>query len=181
MLAYLAWDRHLRNTEIATTLDQLARERLSTPNISFQKFALFWVEVDKDIFQLGVVTKLFNLDSMPYLINGLAFDGDSWTLFPRGSYSIKTIAASEDRVEVFEDNYVKSGNEAFFKKLMPIRFEMTIINGSTPEVALRGDWTLIVGKVKLKVVPPLFSVYQIPISLKEWDDLVKASIQNKYG
>jgi hypothetical protein len=34
MLAgYLAWDRHLRNIDIATTLDQLARERLSTATI----------------------------------------------------------------------------------------------------------------------------------------------------
>jgi tetratricopeptide (TPR) repeat protein len=34
MLAgYLAWDRHLRNAEMATTLDQLARERLSTATL----------------------------------------------------------------------------------------------------------------------------------------------------
>jgi hypothetical protein len=129
------------------------------PNISFQKFALFWVEVDKEIYQLGVVTKFFNLDSTPYLINGVVFDGDSWTFFPRGSYLIKKYAAYEDHVELIEDNYIKSGNEAYFKKLLPIKFDMTISNGSTPDFALRGEWILFAGGAKMQVVPPLFSVY----------------------
>ena len=32
-----------------------------SPNISFQKFALFWVGLDKGNYQLGTVIKFFNL------------------------------------------------------------------------------------------------------------------------
>lgn len=32
------------------------------PKILFPKFALYWVEVDENFYQIGVVTKLFNMD-----------------------------------------------------------------------------------------------------------------------
>ena len=115
------------------------------PNISFQKFALFWVELDKESFQLGAVTKFFNLDSVPYLVKGVVFDGDSWALIPRGSYLIRKFWGFEDRFELMEDNYIKAGNEAFFKKILPIRFEMTVNGGSMPDFIMRGKWNLSIG------------------------------------
>jgi hypothetical protein len=143
------------------------------PNISFQKFALFWVEIDHEVYQLGVVAKFFNLESKPYLVNGLVFDGDGWSLFPRGVYLIRRYTVFGESVEVIEDNYIKSGNEAYFKKLLPIRFDMTIQGGSTPDFVLRGAWDLVIGATKIRVTPPLFSVFPQPISTQAWDDLTK--------
>src|ERR1700733_11484771 len=108
------------------------------PNISFQKFALFWLQLDDDIYQLGAMTKLFNLDSKPYQINGITLDADNWSFFPRGGYQIRRFTENQDHAEVLEDNYIKAGNEAYFKKRLPIKLNMSIISGDTPEFVLRG-------------------------------------------
>ena len=55
-LAKSGYDRHVASSVV--------------PNISFQKIALFWVNVDEGIYQLGAVAKLFNSDSKSYSING---------------------------------------------------------------------------------------------------------------
>jgi hypothetical protein len=51
------------------------------PNISFQKFALFWVKLDEDIYEIGVVAKFVNLDDRTYLLNGMIFEAISWGFF----------------------------------------------------------------------------------------------------
>ena len=59
-------------------------EQPAVPNISFQKFALVWVQTDKEVYELGVVAKLFDADNKSYLLNGLTFDTAGWKLVPRG-------------------------------------------------------------------------------------------------
>jgi hypothetical protein len=108
--------------------------------ISFQKLALFWVERDKDSYQIGAVIKLFNVDANAYLVKGIVFDGDNWSLVSRGSYHLKKLWGFEDRIELLEDNYIKSGSEKLFPKLLPIRFELKVNAGDMPEFIMRGDW-----------------------------------------
>jgi hypothetical protein len=143
------------------------------PNISFQKIALFWVNVDEGIYQLGAVAKLFNGESTSYSIKGLTFEGRNWTFFPRGSYHVRRLAENVDHAELMEDNYLKPNSEKYLKKLLPIKFDMTINGGETPEFVVRGKWNLIFGENRIQETPNLFSVHTSPISSHEWDDLLK--------
>jgi hypothetical protein len=143
------------------------------PNISFQKLALFWVESEKEIFQIGVVAKFFNADEKPRLVKGLVFDGDSWALIPRGGSNIRRLTANEDHAELLEDNYMKGGDVAYFKKLFPVKFDMTILAGQPPEFILRGSWDLLLQDAKIAVAPALYSTYADAMSLESWNDLLK--------
>jgi hypothetical protein len=143
------------------------------PNISFQKLALFWVESEKEIFQIGVVAKFFNADEKPRLVKGLVFDGDSSALIPRGGSNIRRLTANEDHAELLEDNYMKGGDVAYFKKLFPVKFDMTILAGQPPEFILRGSWDLLLQDAKIAVAPALYSTYADAMSLKSWNDLLK--------
>lgn len=144
------------------------------PNISFQKMAFFWVETDKNVYQIGVIAKLFNLDQRPYLINGMAFEwlGEP-TITGRGSATIQRWTQWDDRAEIMEDNYIKGGNEGYYKKLLPIRFEMTIAGGPPPGFMLNGQWNLFFGKQKIETRPEFQGTYEGVVSRAQWDDLLK--------
>jgi hypothetical protein len=148
------------------------------PNISFQKFALFWVKLvpSQYDYQLGVVTKLFNLDSKPYLINGIVFNRGAWQFVPRSSFHLRTYTEYPDHAEIIEDNYIKAGNEGYFKKLLPLTLGMDL-QGPAPEAIIIAQWGLVFGKNIIRVNPELYSVYETPISPDEWDDLLKPKSQ----
>ena len=44
------------------------------PDIVLRKTAFFWIEIEKDIYQIGVVIRLFNLGDKPYLVRGVALN-----------------------------------------------------------------------------------------------------------
>lgn len=145
--------------------------------ISFQKCAIFWVEVAPEMYQVGAVTKFFNAGDQAYLVHGLNFYPENWTIFPRGSALMRTNKQTPDpeTVEsIIEDNYMKPGHEAYFKKLFRIKIDMQIRGGDTPEFILRGKWDVLLPKSKLRVAPALYSVFPHPITRDEWDNLTKS-------
>jgi hypothetical protein len=73
-----------------------------------------------------------------------------------------------------EDNYIKPNNDAYFKKILPIRFNMQVISGDMPEFVLRGRWQIVWGSTNIRMTPPLFSVFPSAISPQQWDDLGKS-------
>lgn len=143
------------------------------PNISFQKFAWFWVQTENEVYQLGVITKLFNAEGKSYLLNGLTFDTTEWTLVPRGAYYIRRYLQFPDRIEILEDNYIKANDVGYFKKLLPVSFEMTIVGGDFPDIILKGQWHLIIGKENMPIEPHFFTKYEYVLSVQEWGNLLK--------
>lgn len=150
---------------------------VTRPNISFQNFALFWVETEKEVYQLGVVAKLFNAEGKSYLLNGLTFDTTAWKLVPRGSYYISRALQFPDRIELIENNYIKPDDVGYFKKLLPISFEMTIVGGDLPDLLLKGQWHLILGEENMPVEPRFYTAYKNVLSVQEWGDLLKPKSQ----
>ena len=149
---------------------------IATNRVSFQKYAVFWVELDKDIYQLGVVAKFFNVGDEPHLVKGLILTdaANNWSFAPRGGYTIRRIVGNLDSAELLEDNYIKAGSEAYFKKLLPIKIDMTIIGGDTPEFILRGKWTLLLDSQKYEAQTPLYAVFKSVVSHAQWDALLKS-------
>lgn len=134
------------------------------------------MKLDKDIYQLGAVTKFFNFDDKPYPINGIILDIENWTFFPRGSYHLRPPLPlqNEDHAELLEDSYIKAKSEAYFKKRLPIKFDMTISGGDTPELVLRGKWSLKIDNRNILMEAPFYTVYPKGISKNEWNDLQKS-------
>lgn len=147
----------------------------TTPNISFQKYALFWVEIEPARYQLGIVLKLFNLGSNAHLIKGIKFERETWKLIPRGSYYMRRYTEFPPTAEIVEDNYIKGNSEGYYKHLLPIYIELTINGGDTPDMAIKGRWTLQFDPPQgvLLVSPGFHATYEKFISSAHWQDLLK--------
>lgn len=152
---------------------EIVKTNTQTPNISFQKFALFWVETEKNVYYLGVVAKLFNLDPKPHLINGITLDKTYWNLIPRGGYLIQRYVQFQDHVEIIEDNYIKAGDVGYYKKLLPIRIEMIVEGGEAPDFMLLSRWNFVFENKTIPIMPELYAPYETFISEPEWEDLLK--------
>lgn len=158
---------------------QVARlEPNQLAGISFQKYALFWIEVEKGIYQLGALTKFFNPTNQSVLVNDVIFSGENWTLFPRGSFHLVNFIPTPDHARITDDNYIPPNSERVFKKILPIKIFMNVLGGRTPELILRGKWYIILGDEKLATKPDRYTVYEDFVSLLQWSDLVtkKSSI-----
>jgi hypothetical protein len=145
------------------------------PNISFPKYALFWVEVEPARYQLGIVLKLFNLDGNAHLIKGIKFERDTWSLVPRGSYYMRRYTEFPPTAEIVEDNYIKGNSEGYYKHLLPIYIELTINGGDTPDMAIKGRWTLQFDGLHsvVAVSPEFHATYEKFIASAQWQDLLK--------
>ena len=147
--------------------------------ISFQKYALFWVTLEKDVYQLGMVAKFVNMEDQVYLVDNLSFDRIDWSLYPRGSYLIQRMLVNECKADLIGDSYIKPNNDGYIKALLPIKLFMVVNGGEAPELIIRGKWNLGVGPDPDRVVPGMYSVYPKFLSLQEWEALrtSKSSVQ----
>jgi hypothetical protein len=63
---------------------------VAPPNITLRRVAFFWVSVDRDIYQIAAVLRLYNLGDKPYLVKGVALEA-SKLLRPRRLPSAQTV------------------------------------------------------------------------------------------
>jgi len=145
------------------------------PNIVLRKVAFFWIEIEKNIYQIGVVIRLFNLGEKPYLVRGVALNATKPLFYGRGQAHIQGVILTGARAEITDDNFMKPENEASFKMLLPIKFEATIEHPPPPGINFVGQWALILQKGEYPVQPEFFGTFDRTISLDEWTPLSKPS------
>lgn len=159
--------------EVAAPTYLLLRSYYWTPNVSFQKFALFWIRGEQDTYQLGIVAKLFDEEGESFKVKNLVFAGNKSTWIPRGSYHIRSYAQYPNQLDMIIDDELKANNIKYFSRLLPFIFEMTIDGGKTMGIDLIGNWKLYLDKYTMNVDPRGYAVYDDPISINEWQDLLK--------
>jgi hypothetical protein len=151
---------------------------IATPKIEFQKFALFWVELSKDQYQLGIVGRFFNEDNNSYRVTSIQFFGGQSRWEPRGSYTIQTlvIGGFPDKVDVIVDDDFGAGTVKYVKHLLPVTFGMHINGGKTMDITfINSQWILHLDKLSVQTNPKFYSVYDNPISQGEWEKLLSKS------
>jgi len=162
------------SAEVAEALPPQQQESsVVDPDISFQKFSLFWVEVEKEKFQLGIVAKLFNTENKSYLLEGMTFQRVAWAMHPRGGYYIRRYAEFPDQFEIMEDNFIKGNDVGYYKKLLPIFIEATIVGGSLPDFVFIGHWNLLIKKRSFLINPLYYTCFEDAISVEQWNSLLK--------
>ena len=145
------------------------------PNIVLRRTAFFWIEIEKNIYQIGVVIRLFNLGGKPYLIRGVALNATNPLFYGRGQAYIQRVILTGARAEIKDDNFLKPMDGAYFKMLLPIKFEATIEHPPPPGINFVGTWALILRKGEHPVQPEFFGTFDRTISLDEWASLLKTS------
>lgn len=147
------------------------------PNISFQKFALFWVQTEPRVYHLGVIAKLFNAGDKSHYLDGLTFERTEWKMIPRGSYVIRRYIEFPDKVDFIDPNFIKPNDVGYYKKLLPVRWDMTIQGGVLPDFVLIGKWNATIGATQIALEPRGFGVCNNPLSEEQWTDLLKPKSQ----
>jgi hypothetical protein len=161
--------------------DDLKAERRAggtgAASLKIEKAAYFFVEVDQDVYQLGVVLKIFNADPQVRTINDITLENvhDAWSLVARGSWYIQRIQVVADRAGPLEDSYITAGAPAYFRRLLPFKITMTQNGGDTPIVILRGRWSINMPNGSVQATAPFYSVYPSAIALSDWNGLAKPS------
>ncbi len=120
------------------------KDESRTPNISFQKLAVFMERIGDDTYKVGIEIKLFNSDSKPYLVKRmeLSFDRYGVALVPREGYYLPKIMISSDHLEINEDNYLKPYTEGYYKTELPVLIRMKVIGGQPPELLFFSKWKI---------------------------------------
>ncbi len=145
------------------------------PDIVLRKTAFFWIEIEKDIYQIGVVIRLFNLGDKPYLVRGVALNATRALWYGRGGAYIQRVILTGARAEITDDNFMKPKNEASFKMLLPFKFYATIEHPPPPGISFVGTWALILRKGEHPVQPEFFGTFDRTISGDEWASLLNES------
>ncbi len=151
-------------------------DQRNQPNIVLRKAAFFWIEIEKDIYQIGVVIRLQNLGGKPYPVRGVALNATELKILGRGqSYLRREPFLTGARAEVTDENFMEAKSEASFKMLLPLKFPATIEHPPPPEIEFVGQWALILQKEEYPVQPELFGTFDRTISLDEWASLLNES------
>ena len=146
------------------------------PNISFQRYALFWVEIDPDVYQLEAVIKLFNADNSAYLIDNVSFDNISFAYFQRGSMTWQRgFIQAGKAARVASDSYIEPGRPGYYRVEIPIKLYAHLIGGDLPAVYTFGNWNLQIGGQTVALAPRQTSTYRKSLSQSEWDDIQKST------
>jgi len=137
---------------------------------------------DKNVYELGLVAKLFNSDTRAYTINGIGYTAgpsSKFELVGRGSWILARLAVFPPHAQSVEDRYIKAGSEGYYKLLLPIGMMLTPANGSPDNsgpitgIHMLADWTFTFGKQHLKINPEYSATFERPITLAEWEALTR--------
>jgi len=141
--------------------------------ISFQKLAIYHVEIDKDFYQMGVVLRFLNLDDETHLIKGVYYDNLDYQINPRKTFYLKSIIRYPTKGELIENNYLKPNGISEIKILLPMKLNIVLKYLTPPEVIFFGDWSIELQDIKIGIKPDFYGNYDKAISIKEWDKLLK--------
>jgi hypothetical protein len=156
-------------TGVSWYLDMSADIRRG-PNISFQRYALFWVRLEPDVYQLKAVIKLFNTDNTPYLVS-VNFNNISFVPFPRGSMIIQQgFVQIRRNAQIEGDNYIEAGRPGYYPVEIPIKLYAHVA-GDMPVVFTFGQWRLQIGDQNVGIEPRQTSTYRNAVTPQEWDEI----------
>jgi hypothetical protein len=140
--------------------------------IEIEKFAVFWVQISKNNYQIGIVAQLWNRGTWNYEIKGLSFDSmTSWTLVPRGGYLWRRYEQSPDHIEFVENNDLPAGGKQTIPKLLDMKFDFSVVGGVMPDFIIAGQWKLLSDRGDVFIEPRCYLTYENPVSVEEWNQI----------
>ena len=86
---------------------------------------------------------------------------------------IQSIAVFADHDDVIEDNYIKPYAEGYYKKILPVRIQMKVMGGRSPEILFFSNWKIIFDNKDVEITPELFANNDDFISQDDWKNLLK--------
>lgn len=119
---------------------------VSAPDLTLQGVDVYTVEVAPEVYQVGLVAQIANLNSSAHLLSEVSFESLSLDSAARGASILSEIHQPVAKASVMESNLLKPNDVAFVKLLLPMRLHMRIKFPPPPEYVLWGKWVVRVKK-----------------------------------
>lgn len=157
------------------------KEWLSEPKLVLQGIDVYTVEVAPEVYQLGLVARVANLDNSAHQLAELSFEGASLDIAARGSAYIREIHRPVAVASVMDSNLLRPSDVAVVKLLLPLRIHMTMKYPPPPEFVLWGRWVFRVKRGPLsreqtKTAPEFIGHSESVLSLDEWNTTTEPAL-----
>jgi len=140
---------------------------------------IFLIEVDQNIYQIGIVTKLINLTDENKEIDFMVIKDGELGVVSRVKDYIQVFYNRVCYPEIQDDDVVIANSPAYLKLLTPIKIQL--INDSVripPEIVLIGKWCIRTKSGLCKTTygnMKYYATYDKYITTSEWNNLLKPS------
>lgn len=165
-------------------ISEKSKEEEQLPNISFHKLAIYTIEVDKDVYQLGIVAKLFNADNQSYIINKFSFDKLIYNIHYIPGGLLSKMLKKDDKGDHIEDNAMPGNKYGYYRVKLPYKYFSANLAGfprddmPSADISITGNWYVTVSKKILPIEPEFYGKFNRVVSKIEWDDLLKRKLEN---
>jgi len=146
-------------------------DRLKPPDVDLHSLRIYFVELDKNIYQLGLVAELANQDAKTYRIDGMSARPTSLDIAGRGQNYIRRIWGDVDG-STTNDYHLESNKKAFFRMKLPLKFEMIVAHQPPPEILFFGEWRLVINGKPRVAIPRMVGNADNTISEADWNALL---------
>lgn len=140
---------------------------------------VYVVEVDKDMYQIGLITEIANLDGEAHLLKRISFTGGTIDIAGRGQAHIRKLHNVKVYGESIKEFFIKPHDKIFSRILIPMKIEMTIDHQPPPEIIFLGKWLLSLEKETIEVYPKYYGNFDRSITENEWNNLLDGGEKDK--
>ncbi len=144
---------------------------LKPPDVDLHSLRIYFVEIDKNTYQLGLVAELANRDAKTYRIDGMTAHPTSIDVAGRGQNYIRKIWGDVDG-HTTNDHHLEANKDAFFRMKLPLKFEMIVAHPPPPEILFFGEWLLLINGKPRAAVPRMIGNADETISESDWNALL---------
>ncbi len=151
----------------------------STPSriahIALERIVFFYVQLDADTYQIGVVVRLYNQDAQPRLLTALDFAPFSFQMAGRGSAHLQKFFLTGLTATNSGSLAVSPSSYAELKFLLPLKWQLKLNGPQAPDLVPLSPLSLVFdGDVQVlsSVGSHFYANYPRPVTSEEWQLLL---------
>ena len=158
-------------------------------NVDVNSLKIAYVELEKDMYQLGILINVTNLTNKPLSIDKICFLGEKIEMIPRGIIKIPLIDNKVTPLiipekdicsKIIGDSHLKPGESRKYNTLLPLKQNLIIENGFPFEIVFRGEWKITdTDGQEYMFKPRSFGNYEGMFNLETWYKTTEFKTINK--
>ena len=144
-------------------------------DLSLNSIRIYFIEIAKNMYQIGLVCEIANLGQRAHLIKHVNFNGDAFDIVPRSPMHFIKAFLQEDIIkgQIIGDNFLAPNKNKFFKVMLPLKVEM-VIDYQPPEIIFWGEWGINIENQLINLVSNFYGNCDKTISIEIWENLLKS-------
>ncbi len=163
--------------EQSEELKSLRKDRAGLCNIEMESIKIFFIEIEKEMYQLGLVCRILNRSESAHTIDRITFEGNAFDLIGRGECWFKQAYLREEKItgEVIHNRFLKPQIETTFQIFLPVKFEITVEHPPIFEVIFWGKWSIHLENDSIVTHPKFYGNFDDGVAIEQWKNILNDS------